>query len=49
MLTQALEERTHSLEVSHRIGVQDDYIVEVGRHLFQTFYDLLDSRDESPG
>ena len=49
MLAQTLEERTHGLDVSRRVGVEDDHIVEVGRHLFQALYDLLQNLDEPPG
>ena len=45
----ALEERTHRLDVGRRVGVEDDYIVEVGGHLFQALYNLVDSLDEPPG
>ena len=48
MLAQALEERTHGLDVGRRVGVEDDHIVEVGGHLFQAFYNLVDNLDEPP-
>ena len=43
MLAQTLEERTHGLDVSRRVGVEDDHIVEVGRHLkpFITSYRIF--------
>ena len=31
---QALEERTYRLHVSHRVGVEDDHVVELVNHLF---------------
>ena len=49
MLAQALEERTHGLDVGRRVGVEDYHIVEVGGHLFQALYYLVDNLDESPG
>ena len=49
VLAQALEERTHGLDVSRRVGVEDDHIVEVSLHLFQALYDLVDNLDEPPG
>ena len=49
MLSQALEERTYGLDVSRRVGFEDDHIVEIGRHLFQALYDLVDNLDEPPG
>ena len=33
MLAQVLEERTHGLDASRGVGVEDDHIVEVGRNL----------------
>ena len=32
VLAQAREERPHSLDVSRPVGVEDDHIVDVGRH-----------------
>ena len=49
MLAQALEERQHGVDVSHRVVVEDDHIVEVGRHLFQALYNLVDYLDELHG
>ena len=49
MFAQALEEHSHGLDVSRRVGVGDDHIVEVGRHLFQALYDLVDNLDQPPG
>ena len=46
---QALEERSHGLDVSRRVGAEDDHIVEVGHHLFQALYDLVGNLDEPPG
>ena len=48
MLALALEERTHGLDVSRRVGAEDDFIAEVGRHPFQALSDLVDNLDESP-
>ena len=47
-LAQALEERPHCLDVSRRVGVEDEHIVEVGRHLFRALYNLVDNLDEPP-
>ena len=49
MLAQPLEERPHCLGVIRRVGVEDDDIVEVSRHLFQALYSLVDYLDEPPG
>ena len=49
MLSQALEERPRCLDVSRRVGVEDDHIVEVGRHLFQALNNLVRHLDEPPG
>ena len=49
MLAQAHETRTHCLDVSRRVEVQDDHIVEVGRHMFHTFDSLVDHLDGPPG
>ena len=46
LLAQALEERSHSLDVSRRVGVEDDHIVEVGYHQFQALDNLVDNLDE---
>ena len=35
--------------MSRRVGVEDDHIVEVGRHLFQALDNLVDNLDEPPG
>ena len=36
VLARALEQRPHCLDMSRRIGVGDDLIVDVGHHLLQT-------------
>ena len=46
MLSQAFEERTYRLDVSRRVGIGHDHIVEVGCHLFQAFGDFVDNRGE---
>ena len=43
---EALEERPHGLEKSRRVEVEDDYIVEVGRHLFQALCDPVDNLEK---
>ena len=48
MLAQALEERPHGLNLSRRVGVEDDHIVEVRRLLFQALDNLVDNLDEPP-
>ena len=49
MLAQALEERTHGLDVGRRVGVENDPMVMVGHHLFQALYDLVDNLTNHPG
>ena len=46
MLAQELEERTHSVDVSRRVGIEDHHIVKVGLHLFQAVHDLVDNLDK---
>ena len=48
MLAQALEEHPHCLDVNRRVGVADDHIVEVGCHLFQALYNLVQNPDDTP-
>ena len=49
MLAQALEERLHCLDVSRRVGVENDHIVEVGHHLEQALCNFVNDFDELPG
>ena len=50
MFAQALDERTHGLDVSSRIAVEDDHIFGVGRHQFQSLlYDLVENLGDTPG
>ena len=35
--------------MSSRVGVEDDHIVEVGRHLFQALDNVVDNLDDPPG
>ena len=49
MLAQALEERSHCLDVSCRIGVENDHTVEVGRHQFQVLSNLVDNLTNHSG
>ena len=49
MHAQALEERTYRLDVSRRVRVEDDQVVEAGHHLFQALHNLVDNLDEPPG
>ena len=39
----------HGLDVSRWVGVEENHIVEVGRHLFQAIDNLVDILDEPPG
>ena len=48
MFAQALEERPHCLDVSRRVGVEDDDSVELGRYLFQTLDNLVDDLHKPP-
>ena len=41
MLVQTTKESTHCLDVSRRVGIEDNHIVEVGRHLFQALHNLV--------
>ena len=41
-------ERIHVLDVSHRVGVGDDHIVDVGRHLFSSLDNIVRNLGESP-
>ena len=49
MLSQALQERTCCRNVSRRVGIQDDHIVEIGRHLFQALDKFVDTLTNHPG
>lgn len=49
MLAPTLEECPHCMDVSHRVGVEENHIVELGRHLLQVRHNLIDSLDEAPG
>ena len=48
MLAQAFEERPHCLDVSCWVGPEDYHIVEVGCHLFQALYNLVQNPDDTP-
>ena len=49
MRAQALKERSHCLDVSVRVGVEDHHTAEVGHHLFQALCNVVDYLDEPPG
>ena len=49
VLAQELVERVRGLDVSRRIGVEDDHIVEMGCHLFQARYGRVDNFDKPRG
>ena len=42
VLAQAFEEGSYRLDAGRRMRVEDDHILEVGRHLCQTFDDFVD-------
>ena len=48
-LAQVLEERTRCLDVSRRVGAEDDHIFQVGRYLSLALDNLFDNLDEPPG
>ena len=49
MLAQALEERPHCLDVSRRVGVEDDHIVEVGATCSKPFTTSFITLTNHPG
>ena len=48
MLSKALEEGANRLDMSYRIGIEPNDIVEVCRHLFQVLNHLIDHLHEPP-
>ena len=46
VFAQTSEKGAHYLDVSYRIRVEDDHIIEVSRHLCQTFDDFVNRFDE---
>ena len=46
VFAQALEEGSYRLDVGRRISAENDHIVEVGRHLCQTFNVLVNYLDD---
>ena len=44
-----LGESSYRLDVGRRIRVENDHIVEVGRHLYQTFNEFVYHLDEPAG
>ena len=48
MIARVPYERIHVLDVSHRVGVGDDHIVDVGRHLFSSLDNIVRNLGESP-
>ena len=49
VFAQAFEEGSYRLDVGRRIRVENDHIIEVGRHLCQTCYNFVNHIDEPAG